>query len=77
MVMGTYLAAVKGDRTQENLAKTLASTNTKLPGKRLPKKRVARKVQQKKQYGNFKIVMKSVHKYIKNIRIKSENHANE
>ena len=27
-------------------------------------KRVARKVYQKKQYGNFKIMMKSVHKYI-------------
>ena len=78
MVMGTYLAALDNNFNSERGQDTIKSGENigrykyKIAWKKTTQKHMARKVYQKKQYGKFKIMMKSVHKYLKNMRIKSK-----
>ena len=78
MVMGTYLAALDNNFNSERGQDTIKSGENigrykyKIAWKKTTQKHMARKVYQKKQYENFKIMMKSVHKYLKNMRIKSK-----
>ena len=80
MVVGTYLAAFYNNFNSERGQDTIKSGEHigkykyKIAWKKTTQKPVARKVCQKKQYENFKIIMKSVHKHIeksKNKRRKS------
>ena len=70
MVMGTCLTALdnnfNSDRGQDTIksGENIGKCKYKIAWKKTTQKRMARKVCQKKQYGNFKIMMKSVHKYI-------------
>ena len=69
MVMGTYLAVLDNNFNSESRQDTIKSGENigkhkyKIAWKKTTQKCVARKVYQKKQYGNFKM-MESVHKYI-------------
>ena len=70
MVMGTCLTALdnnfNSERGQDTIkaGENIGKCKYKTAWKKTTQKRVARKVCQKKQYGNFKIIMKNVHKYI-------------
>ena len=70
MVMGTCLTALdnnfNSDRGQDTIksGENIGKCKYKITWKKTTQKRMARKVCQKKQYGNFKIMMKSVYKYI-------------
>ena len=76
MVMGTYLAALdnnfNSERRQDTIkfGKNIGKHKYKIAWKKTTQKRVAREVCQKKQYGNFKIMIKSVHKYIEKHKYK-------
>lgn len=77
MVMGAYLAALDNNLNSERgqhkkFGKNIGKYKYKIAWKKVAHMHVARRLYQKKQYGNIKIMVKSVREYIKKHNKKSK-----